>query len=138
MQGHITRYDKQYQRGYIASGQDTYVFSLKDWTEDFPPYSGCLVEFDYQDKILSNVSLFGEYKGPVGEPVKSKMVAGILGLLLGWAGVHRFYLGFYKIGLIQLAVTIATVGIGAFWGMIEGVLILSGRMEMDAQRHPLK
>ena len=102
------------------------------------PYSGCLVEFDYEDKKLSNVSLLGEYKGPIGEPVKSKMIAGILGILLGWAGAHRFYLGFYKIGLIQIIVTAATLGVGTFWGFIEGVLILAGRIEMDAKRHPLK
>ena len=138
MQGQITKYHKEHQRGYIASGQDTYIFSSKDWTEDFMPYSGCLVEFDYEDKKLSNVSLLGEYKGPIGEPVKSKMIAGILGILLGWAGAHRFYLGFYKIGLIQIIVTAATLGIGTFWGFIEGVLILAGRIEMDAKRHPLK
>lgn len=77
---------------------------------------------------------------PYGVEQKSKMVAGILGILLGGFGVHRFYLGYTSIGIIQIVVTIVTCGIGAIWGVIEGILILVGNDNFltDANGVPLK
>ena len=46
--------------------------------------------------------------------------------LPGGFGVHRFYLGFTKIGVIQIIVTIFTCGIGSLWGFVEGILYLVG------------
>src|SRR5262249_2074384 len=36
---------------------------------------------------------------------KSKIAAGLLGIFVGGLGVHRFYLGYTSIGLIQIVVT---------------------------------
>ena len=55
---------------------------------------------------------------------KDKTTAGILGILLGGLGIHRMYLGFVGIGLLQLVLTIFTFGIAGLWGFIEGILIL--------------
>src|ERR1051326_3372790 len=66
---------------------------------------------------------------PLVHPVdlrKSKLVAGLLGIFLGGLGVHRFYLGYIGMGIIQIVVTVLTCGIGHFWGLIEGILILAG------------
>jgi len=68
---------------------------------------------------------------------KSKIAAGILGILVGGFGVHRFYLGYTGIGIAQIIVTICTCGIGGIWGFIEGILILAGVMNTDAQGRPL-
>lgn len=57
---------------------------------------------------------------------KSKVVAGILGILVGALGVHRFYLGYIGIGIVQLILTFLTCGISSLWGFIEGILILCG------------
>jgi hypothetical protein len=73
-----------------------------------------------------------------GEGQKSKIVAGILGILVGGFGVHRFYLGFIGIGIVQIVVTLITAGAGALWGFIEGILILTGNFDKDAQKRPLK
>ncbi len=62
---------------------------------------------------------------------RSKMVAGLLGLFLGSLGVHRFYLGYIGIGILQIVVTIVTCGIGSLWGFIEGILILVGNFDKD-------
>ena len=35
-----------------------------------------------------------------------KLVAGLLGILLGGLGIHKFYLGYQKEGLIMLLVTV--------------------------------
>ena len=55
---------------------------------------------------------------------KDKTTAGILGILLGYLGIHRMYMGYVGIGLLQLVVTIFTFGLGGIWGFIEGILIL--------------
>lgn len=71
---------------------------------------------------------------PVG---KSKTAAGVLGILLGWLGVHNFYLGYGGKGAGQLCLTICgfftlIFGIGLLmimgtiiWGLVEGIMILS-------------
>ncbi len=54
-----------------------------------------------------------------------KMVAGILGILVGSLGVHKFVLGYTTEGLIQIAITIVTCGIGGIIGLIEGIIYLT-------------
>ena len=72
-------------------------------------------------------------------PAKSRLTAGLLGIFLGALGVHRFYLGYPSMGVLQILVTIATCGIGGLWGTIEGVLILSGSgIKADADGRPLR
>jgi len=69
---------------------------------------------------------------------KSKLVAGLLGILLGSLGIHRFYLGYIGIGIIQIIVTIVTCGAGSLWGFIEGILIIAGStITTDAEGRPL-
>lgn len=73
---------------------------------------------------------------PVG-PRKSRMVAALLGIFLPF-GVHRFYLGFTKIGLLQLVLT-PCGGIGTLWAWIEGVLLLLGKgTRIDGRGMPLR
>ncbi|WP_439117004.1 TM2 domain-containing protein [Micromonospora lupini] len=55
---------------------------------------------------------------------KSKVVAGILGILLGTFGAGRFYTGHTKIAVLQLVVSLVTCGVGALWGVIDGIMIL--------------
>lgn len=69
---------------------------------------------------------------------KSKLAAGLLGIFLGGFGIHRFYLGYVGLGIAQIIVTLVTFGFGAIWGFIEGILILTGSMDKDAQGRPLK
>lgn len=68
---------------------------------------------------------------------KSRTVAGILGILLGGWGIHQFYLGDTKAGIIRIVVTLITCGFGAIWGLIEGIMILIGKINTDAQGNPL-
>lgn len=68
---------------------------------------------------------------------KSKMAAGLLGIFLGGWGVHNFYLGFTQKAIIQIIVSFVTCGIGSLWGFIEGILILCGNINTDANGNPL-
>ncbi len=68
-----------------------------------------------------------------GGGADKKLVAGLLGILLGSLGIHKFYLGYQKEGIIMLVVTIvvggvtcgAGVGIMGIVGLIEGILYLT-------------
>lgn len=68
---------------------------------------------------------------------KSKMVAGLLGIFLGGLGIHNFYLGNTGKGIAQIALSLCC-GIGAIWGLIEGIMILCGSINTDAKGVPLK
>ncbi|WP_435298694.1 TM2 domain-containing protein [Timonella sp. A28] len=78
-------------------------------------------------------------------PAKSKVVAGILGILLGTFGIHNFYLGHKGKAIAQLLITVLSVGFLAFvsgiWGLIEGILILISKpgtpWHQDAQGNEL-
>ena len=69
---------------------------------------------------------------------KSRIAAGILGILLGAFGAHRFYLGYVGIGIIQIIVTILTAFIGGLWGIIEGIILIAGGEWNDSDGKPLK
>ena len=70
--------------------------------------------------------------------LKSKVLAGILGILLGGIGIHNFYLGKTGRGLMQIVVTVITLGAGALWGFIEGIMILVSDDWTDSQGRPMK
>ncbi len=68
---------------------------------------------------------------PAGE--KNKLVAGLLGILLGALGIHKFYLGYTKEGVIMLLVSLvggtltcgAGAGVVSIIGLVEGILYLT-------------
>ncbi|SCG77317.1 TM2 domain-containing protein [Micromonospora humi] len=74
---------------------------------------------------------------PPGVSDKSKVVAGILQILLGGFGAGRFYIGDTKTAVIQLVVTIVTCGFGAVWGLVDGILLLVNG-GVDGQGRPLR
>lgn len=68
---------------------------------------------------------------------KSRIAAGLLGIFLGGLGVHNFYLGFTGKGVAQIVLSLFC-GIGAIWGFIEGIMILVGSINEDANGVPLR
>lgn len=75
---------------------------------------------------------------------KSKIAAGLLGIFLGGLGIHRFYLGYTVLGIVQLALTLVlgafTFGLVGLWGVVEGIMILAGAQyfRRDAKGIPLR
>lgn len=82
---------------------------------------------------------------------KSKVTAGLLGIFLGSLGIHRFYLGYNTLGIIQavgctlgLLLSPLTCGISLvlsiiveIWALIEGILIFAGNIDSDQQGNKL-
>lgn len=65
----------------------------------------------------------------VSPPPKKRMMVMVLGFLFG---VHRFYLGYTGIGLLQMFVTIITFGIGAIWPLVDMIMIINNKDFRDA------
>lgn len=86
----------------------------------------------------------GQYQ-PVWSP-KSKLAAGLFGILLGSFGVHNFYLGFTGKAVAQLLITLLSFGllswVSAIWGLVEGILVLASetgsKWDLDAQGRPMR
>ena len=68
---------------------------------------------------------------------KSKLAAGLLGIFLGGLGIHNFYLGYTGKAIAQIFLSLC-FGVGAIWGLIEGIMILCGSIKTDAKGNLLK
>ena len=73
---------------------------------------------------------------------KSKLAAGLLGIFVGFLGVHNFYLGYTGKAWGQLLITVLSFGtlsfISGIWGLIEGILYLTDHNATDANGVPLR
>ena len=80
-------------------------------------------------------------QGVVGYSWRNRWVAGALAVLLGPFGVHRFYMGFTGIGILQAVLTVGSLFIlspvVAVWAFIEGILCFCGAMH-DIDGLPLR
>lgn len=83
--------------------------------------------------------------GPVGYVPKSSLAAGLLGIFLGSLGIHNFYLGYTGKAVAQLLLTLIggwLCGIGAaaagIWGLVEGIMILTGSINVDGHGYPIR
>lgn len=65
-----------------------------------------------------------------GKPQKDRLAALLLCIFLGIFGAHRFYLGKWKSGIVQLL----TFGLYGFWTLIDLVLIVLNKLsDADGQ-----
>ncbi len=69
-------------------------------------------------------------------PVKSKVVAGVLGILLGGLGIHKFYMG--KIGMGILYLVFCWTYIPAIVGFVEGIIYLCSNDENFQLKHHVR
>ena len=60
-----------------------------------------------------------------GKSDKQKIVAALLCWFLGSLGIHRFYLGYSAIGVIQLL----TLGGCGIWVLVDLIMILTGSLK---------
>ena len=105
--------------------------AAKDAAEEAKEKAG-----DFKEEAKKTAQEFSEGIKDAGGDNK-KILAGILAIVLGSLGIHKFILGYQKEGIILLAVTLigfvlSCVGIGVFmvWitgliGLIEGIIYLT-------------
>ncbi len=74
---------------------------------------------------------------PAAAP-KQKIVAFLLAFFLGALGVHNFYLGKTKMGVVQLILTITVIGaiVSGPWAFVQSIMIILGKID-DADGNPL-
>lgn len=101
---------------------------------------GAKVEDKNNDNVVTG-EVVNDGNGAVNNVPKSKIAAGILGIFLGAFGVHNFYLGYTGKAVGQLLLTVLSCGILSFvsgiWGLVEGILILTGSINVDAEGNSL-
>ena len=141
MQGRILDFSVQTNSG-IISGDDNrrYTFRGADWMEQDPPRRGMAVDFvavaDQATQIYAALGArpAAAYTGAgpnYGGGGKSKVAAGLLGIFVGWLGIHKFYLGYTAPGVILLLC--GTIGwlllvpgmVASIVGLIEGIIYLT-------------
>lgn len=106
--------------------------SAKEFAEETKEAAG-----DFAEGAKKTANEFSEGMKGVTESDNKKILAGILAIILGSLGIHKFILGYQKEGFILLGVTIigfvlSCVGVGIFmvWitgmiGFIEGIIYLT-------------
>ena len=84
--------------------------------------SGPLPSSGYQPMQSVNPGAMTDWKAMGAD---KKITAGILGILVGGFGVHKFVLGYTTEGIITLVITLVTCGVGHIIGLIEGIIYLT-------------
>ena len=125
MNGQILDYSAQTNSGLIAGDDgNRYNFVGAEWKDQAIPNRGMRVDFEaqggdavaiYRAVPASGAGIGGALEGVMGSE-KTKVVAGLLGIFLGWTGVHKFYLGINKPAIMQLAVGGGRLGGGSDFG----------------------
>lgn len=62
---------------------------------------------------------------PQHKPENKKVVAGVMGIIFGSLGIHKFILGYTNEGIIQIVISVVTCGVGGVVGFIEGIIYLT-------------
>ncbi|MEG1621445.1 MAG: TM2 domain-containing protein [Oscillospiraceae bacterium] len=110
--------------------------------------SNCGTRTSPEDTICANCKI------PLNQPnyyaqqtcAHSRIVAGVLAILIGYLGIHNFYLGYNSKAIAQLLLTligsVVTCGIAGvavwIWSIVEGIQILTGSINVDGFGIPLK
>ena len=133
MKGRVLSYSVQDNAGVI-SGDDgrRYTFEGPQWREQDLPVQGAHVDFQVAADTDQAVSIYlireGAPTPAAGE--KNKVVAGILAILFGVLGAHKFYLGYSGQGALMLVLFILGIalifvfGIGLFVLLVIGIISL--------------
>lgn len=67
-----------------------------------------------------------------------RVLAGVLGIVLGGLGIHRFVIDDVKGGILRIVITIVTCGLGNLIGLIEGIIYLTKSDEEFIQTYQVE
>jgi len=83
---------------------------------------------EFADEAKESASEFAESAKETFDEVtgeNKKVLAGLMGILFGGFGIHKFILGYSKEGVILLIATFVTCGFASIIGFIEGIIYLT-------------
>jgi hypothetical protein len=119
----------------LAAADSAPVFAAADSAAPAFPAVGSDAVFAVANQSESAAYPSIQYPDVPTSRDKSKVTAGLLAIFLGALGIHRFYMGYKLIGVIMLIITVASLGrlalITVLWGLVEGILIFTGKMKKD-------
>lgn len=115
-------------------------------TEQMPHYCpNCGEQLEMNQNICPHCGYQVPPVIPQNKSQKSKVLAGILGIILGEFGVHNFYLGYTSKGAIQFTLCLCgifTCGltsiIAGVWGLVDAIMILTGSIDRDGDGNLLR
>lgn len=64
-----------------------------------------------------------------------RVLCGVMGLLLGGFGIHRFVIGDVTGGILRIVISVVTCGLGGMIGFIEGIIYLTKTDEQFVQEY---
>lgn len=101
MKGKVLEYNEETRKGLI-SGDDgnRYQVDIREWKGTAIPRAGTKVDFAVDGENAEAVFLDGAAR----DTELKKIIAAVLAFFLGGFGVHKFYLGYNKEGVIMLVV----------------------------------
>jgi TM2 domain-containing membrane protein YozV len=152
MRGQVLGVDTRTGHGKIA-GDDgqRYTFTPEDWAHRGEPSVGMYVDFESEqtraltifpvpEKAPAAVAVTGAQRAAPAPPVendRNKIVAAILALIVGWLGVHRFYLGRTGSAVVMLVLSCTVIGIPvtALWAFVDAIRYLLMSDREFAQRY---
>ena len=76
-----------------------------------------------ENDALNNYELASSAQGAANN--KSQTTALILSIIVGWIGVHRYYLGYIWQGVVQTL----TLGVWGIWTLIDIIRIATGDLQ---------
>ena len=88
------------------------------------PYGQPQYAYGNQLPPMSDIGVFD-----VGPSGKSRGVAGLLAILLGYLGIHYFYCGKVGGGFICILLTLVTCGLWSILTLIQGILMMCMKHE---------
>ncbi len=74
---------------------------------------------------IKKMDVIDENGNTVPNQESKRVLAGILAILIGSIGIHKFVLGYTKEGIIQIIATIITCGFAGIIPFIEGIIYLT-------------
>jgi TM2 domain-containing membrane protein YozV len=100
----------------------------------------CGAAMNTSESATNDFAANDTYSQSSGTVQKSALAAGLLGIFLGVYGVHNFYLGYTSkaVGQLILGLTIIGSPVSAIWGLVEGIMLLTGEIRTDGYGHPIK
>ena len=78
-----------------------------------------------QKKIKKKMKKDPAFAATMADGSKSQLTALLLCIFVGALGIHRFYLGYTTIGIVQLL----TLGACGIWSLIDLIMIITGDLQ---------